>query len=81
MTNHLFLGGPMHGRLTELTTALVQVTAEIDHKNNKVRIVNYARHPWFYSITGKCYDVYVHGKITDFDSWQVAQLLRKYELL
>lgn len=75
MDKHLLLGGPLHGQVKTLVSC---ATCEVPTSKGKVV---YKRQDFIYRLTGKHYAIFVHGDAGDWESWQVAQLLRQHELL
>lgn len=75
MDRHLFVGGPWHGQIKTLVQC---ATCEVPTPGGQVV---YRRTEFTHSITHKQFVIFVHGNAGDWESWQVAQLLRQHGLL
>lgn len=75
MEAHLFVGGPLHGQMKTLVPC---ATCEVP--TSKGAVV-YKRQEFTHSLTRRQFVIFVHGNAGDWESWQVAQLLRQHGLL
>lgn len=75
MDKHLLLGGPLHGQVKTLVSCS---TLRVPTSRGEVV---YRRQQYVHSITHKAFVIFVHGETGDWESWQVAQLLRQHGLL
>lgn len=76
MTPHLFVGGPVHGQVKTLVSC---ATVLVPRQTGGC--IEYTRQQFTYSVTHKTFDVFVCGSLKDWESWQVASLLRGHGLL